>query len=72
MRAFKVGELVKLAPGAEHFMGRADSLCGTVVAYTPGPGTRLRVKVRRDGLKGAEWYHRDFWRPAPRGAKGER
>lgn len=65
MRAFRIGERVALTylGRLQHLRGRAASNEGVVVAYTPGRVNRLRVKVRREGLKGANWYHRCFWRP---------
>jgi len=59
-KIFRVGQKVRMSDSAikQGFQGRAKSTTGVVTATNP---TRLRVKVRRDGIKTANWYHVRFW-----------
>lgn len=58
----KKGDVVWLTREGLSFLGRARSRLGVVVDRNFG--TWLRLKVRRDGLKGATWYSGLFWRKA--------
>jgi hypothetical protein len=59
-REFKVGETVYLSDlGASRgLQGRAKSRKGVVAGLSRSP---LGVIVQRDGLRGKDHYHRDFW-----------
>lgn len=66
MKRFRVGQRVQLSEeGIERgFQGRAKSKRGRIVALREyGGGILYSLKVQRDGLKTAGWYHENFWRP---------
>ena len=58
---FHVGQLVALTEMAlaRGLQGKARSKWGRVIAV----GSRLRIVVRRDGLRAADQYWAGFWRP---------
>jgi hypothetical protein len=60
---FHVGQRVKMTPRAikNYLQGRAKTTLGTVRRIDED--AVFRIFVQRDGLKGTDSYHCDFWEP---------
>lgn len=60
LRAIKPGDRVIMTEAGwrQGLLGRAKSQSGTVADVQISAGL---VRVRRDGIKAAEWYSRNFW-----------
>ena len=60
LRAIKPGDLVMMTEAArrQRLFGPRNIASGTVTDVRINAGL---VKVRRDGIKAAEWYSKNFW-----------